>query len=257
MTTTVLSDQLPVAEQFDDWQQQYETRLLGMWVFLVTEVMFFGGLFTAYMIYRNSAPHTFAVASNHLSLWLGGINTGVLLTSSFSMALAVYSAHHQNARNLVLFLIATIVLGVAFMGIKAYEYYQKYRDELMPVAGLEFKAEQLVEQNEPGLEQVEAITPGTGSHPSIESVAGAGTPGFDRGKAQIFYCLYFAMTGLHFLHMLIGVVFLLLFLRLAAKGTFTHGNFVPVEILGLYWHFVDVIWIFLFPLLYLIDRSHQ
>jgi cytochrome c oxidase subunit 3 len=256
MATIVTKDGPPVAVQFDDWRQQYEARLLGMWVFLVTEIMFFGGMFTAYMIYRASAPHTFAIASNHLNLWFGGINTGVLLTSSFSMALAVYCAHHHNARNLVLFLIATIVLGVAFMGIKAYEYYEKYRDELMPVAGLEFKAERLVEHNEPGLEQVQTDTPGTGSQPAIASVS-AGTPEFDRGKAQMFYCLYFAMTGLHFLHMVIGVVFLLLFLRPAAKERFTHGNFVPVEILGLYWHFVDVIWIFLFPLLYLIDRSHQ
>jgi cytochrome c oxidase subunit III len=257
MATTVISDHPPVAEQFDDWQQQYETRLLGMWVFLVTEVMFFGGLFTAYMVYRASAPHTFAVASNHLSLWWGGINTAVLLTSSFTMALAVYAAHHRSARKLAIFLAATIVLGVAFLGIKSYEYYEKYRDNLMPIAGLTFQAEALLEHSEPGLEQIEANLPGRGDQPIVESITGAGTPGFDRGKAQMFYCLYFAMTGMHFLHMVIGLVFLCLFLRPAAKEHFTRGNFVPVEILGLYWHFVDVIWIFLFPLLYLIDRSHQ
>src|SRR5687767_12954375 len=123
--TKPTSDHPPVAHHFDDWQQQYEASLLGMWLFLVTEVMFFGGLFTAYMIYRASAPETFAAASNHLSIALGGVNTVVLLTSSFTMALAVYAAHHRNARHLLIFLVATIGLGLAFMGIKAYEYYEK------------------------------------------------------------------------------------------------------------------------------------
>jgi cytochrome c oxidase subunit III len=222
-----------VAHHFDDWRQQYDACLLGMWVFLVTEVMFFGGLFTAYMVYRASAPETFAVASRHLSIWLGGINTVVLLTSSFTMALAVYAAHHRHVANLLRFLGATIVLGLAFMGIKAYEYYQKYNDGLIPARRwFEFDAEPLVED---------------AGHASAED--------FDPGKAQLFFGLYFAMTGIHFLHMVIGIALLLLFLRPAARGRFTGGNFVPVELMGLYWHFVDIIWIFLFPLLYLIDRS--
>ena len=231
---------LPVAHHFDDWQQQTDARVLGMWVFLVTEIMFFGGLFTTYMIYRTSAPAAFAAGSNHLSIWLGGTNTVVLLTSSFTMALAVYSAHHRSEKNLLLFLGATIVLGVAFMGIKGYEYYEKYVDELMPIRGLTFNADQLVHGNEPGATKEES------GHPAI-----------DEGKAKIFYGLYFAMTGVHFLHMVIGIAFLLLFLRPAVRGSFTGGNFVPVELMGLYWHFVDIVWIFLFPLLYLIDRSHS
>jgi cytochrome c oxidase subunit 3 len=237
---------LPHAHHFDDWQQQADARVLGMWLFLVTEVMFFGGLFTAYMIYRASAPATFAAASNHLSIWLGGTNTVVLLTSSFTMALAVYSAHHRNVRNLLLFLTATIVLGLVCMGIKAYEYYEKYQDRLVPMRGLLFDAESLAHTGVHNEASAEAENPSSSEHRAI-----------DPGKAQLFYGLYFSMTGLHFLHMVIGIAILLLFLRPAARGSFTGGNFVPVELMGLYWHFVDIIWIFLFPLLYLIDRSHS
>jgi cytochrome c oxidase subunit 3 len=245
----------PFAHHFDDWQQQFDARVLGMWLFLVTEVMFFGGLFTAYMIYRASGPETFAVASRHLNIWLGGTNTVVLLTSSFTMALAVYAAHHRHAKNLMLFLVATIVLGLAFMGIKAYEYWDKYQQGLVPIRGLEFKAEALLEHegNAHNGEQVDV--PGQGGQPSISQEAVEHGPPFDLGKAQIFYGLYFVMTGVHFLHMVIGIALLLLFLRPTARGRFTGGDFLPVELMGLYWHFVDIVWIFLFPLLYLIDRS--
>jgi cytochrome c oxidase subunit 3 len=244
-----------VAHHFDDWQQQTDARVLGMWLFLVTEVMFFGGLFTTYMIYRASAPATFAAASNHLSIELGGTNTVVLLTSSFTMALAVYAAHHRNAKNLLLFLAATIVLGLAFMGIKAYEYYEKYIDQLVPMEGLRFNVEQLAHaaQNREG----ENGLPSAVSNDSPAAATDAAALAVDEGKAKIFYGLYFAMTGVHFLHMVIGIAILLLFLRPAARGSFTGGNFVPVELMGLYWHFVDIVWIFLFPLLYLIDRSHS
>jgi cytochrome c oxidase subunit 3 len=246
---------LPVAHHFDDWEQQTDARVLGMWLFLVTEVMFFGGLFTAYMVYRSGAPATFAAASNHLSIWLGGTNTVVLLTSSFTMALAVYSAHHRQAKNLLLFLAATIVLGLVFMGIKAYEYYEKYVDQLVPIRGLYFDAEQLA-HHAPSGEQSSNDHASGASEQAARTATAAGAS-IDEGKAQMFYNLYFAMTGLHFLHMVIGIAILLLFLRPAARGRFTHGNFVPVELMGLYWHFVDIVWIFLFPLLYLIDRSHS
>ncbi|MEX2141496.1 MAG: cytochrome c oxidase subunit 3 family protein [Pirellulales bacterium] len=252
--TKPTDDHPPVAHHFDDWQQQSDACLLGMWVFLVTEVMFFGGLFTAYMIYRASAPETFAVASRHLNIWLGGTNTVVLLTSSFTMALAVYAANHRQAKNLMLFLVATIVLGLTFMGIKAYEYWDKYQQGLVPIRGLEFETGVLSEHDDGhNGEQIEV--PGTGDQPSISQQAVEHGPPFDRGKAQIFYGLYFVMTGVHFLHMVIGIVLLLLFLRPAARGRFTGGDFLPVELMGLYWHFVDIVWIFLFPLLYLIDRS--
>jgi cytochrome c oxidase subunit 3 len=245
----------PFAHHFDDWQQQFDARVLGMWVFLVTEVMFFGGLFTAYMIYRASAPETFALASRHLNIWLGGINTVVLLTSSFTMALSVYWAHHRHAKNLLMFLVATIVLGLAFMGIKAYEYYDKYQQGLVPIRGLEFQPRALLEHGEEAPESEQVNVPGEGSQPTIPHDAVEHPPPIDNGKAQIFYGLYFVMTGVHFLHMVIGIALLLLFLRPAAQGRFTGGDFLPVELMGLYWHFVDIVWIFLFPLLYLIDRS--
>jgi cytochrome c oxidase subunit 3 len=253
--TSHTSDGLPVAHHFDDWQQQTDARVLGMWLFLVTEVMFFGGLFTTYMVYRASAPATFAAGSNHLSIWLGGTNTIVLLTSSFTMALAVYAAHHRSAKNLLLFLVATIVLGLAFMGIKAYEYYEKYIDGLVPIRGLRFDAEKLTHGAASEVQQTSDHA-SVASDPAAPAAEEAG-PAIDEGKAKIFYGLYFAMTGVHFLHMVIGIAILLLFLRPAARGSFTGGNFVPVELMGLYWHFVDIVWIFLFPLLYLIDRSHS
>jgi cytochrome c oxidase subunit 3 len=227
-----------------------------MWLFLVTEVMFFGGLFTTYMIYRASAPATFAAASNHLSITLGGTNTVVLLTSSFTMALAVYAAHHRNVNNLLLFLVATIVLGLAFMGIKAYEYYEKFTHQLIPVRGLRFNVDQLAHDVQSQDKSSDIGTSGTNERPATHE-DGVTSPAIDEGKAKIFYGLYFAMTGVHFLHMVIGIAILLLFLRPAARGDFTGGNFVPVELMGLYWHFVDIVWIFLFPLLYLIDRSHS
>jgi cytochrome c oxidase subunit 3 len=246
---------LPFAHHFDDWQQQTDARVLGMWLFLVTEIMFFGGLFTTYMIYRVSAPAAFAAASNHLNIWLGGTNTVVLLTSSFTMALSVYSAHHRSVKHLLFFLTATIVLGLAFMGIKAYEYYDKYRDQLVPIRGLNFAVEKLTHAGENEADQASVHVSGAGNQPAI--AAGSTDVDIDSGKAKIFYGLYFIMTGIHFIHMVIGIAFLLLFLRPAARGSFTGGNFVPVELMGLYWHFVDIVWIFLFPLLYLIDRSHS
>ena len=245
----------PFAHHFDDWQQQFDARVLGMWVFLVTEVMFFGGLFTAYMIYRASAPETFAIASSHLNIWLGGTNTVVLLTSSFTMALAVYAAHHRQAKNLMLFLVVTIVLGLAFMGIKAYEYYDKYEQGLVPVRGLDFQPQALLEHGEETADREQVAVPGQGDQPAIAREAVEHSAPIDNGKAQIFYGLYFVMTGVHFVHMVIGIALLLLFLRPTARGRFTGGDFLPVELMGLYWHFVDIVWIFLFPLLYLIDRS--
>jgi cytochrome c oxidase subunit 3 len=248
--------QPPFAHHFDDWQQQFDARVLGMWIFLVTELMFFGGLFTAYMIYRASAPETFAAASRHLSISLGSTNTAVLLTSSFTMATAVYMAHQRNAKNVLLFLIATIFLGLCFMGIKAYEYWDKYQQGLMPVRGLEFHASALVSHGDEAEHAEEVETPGRGEMAAISAASNAEALSIDAGKAQIFYGLYFIMTGVHFVHMVIGIALLLLFLRPAARGAFTGGNFLPVELMGLYWHFVDIVWIFLFPLLYLIDRSH-
>ena len=213
---------------FENMEQQREASTLGMWVFLVTEIMFFGGMFFAYTLYRSQYPQAFASASNHLSLPLGTINTGVLILSSFTMALAVYSAQIGKRRNLITCLVLTIVLGVTFLGIKAVEYRDKYVDNLIPgslIPGHPFKPE--------------------GVHL---------LPGASPQNVEMFYWIYFAMTGMHALHMVIGVGLLSVILYFAARGRYGPEYHNPVEISGLYWHFVDIIWIFLFPLLYLLGR---
>lgn len=209
-----------VAHHFDDWEQQYDSCVLGMWAFLVSEVMFFGGLFATYMVYRFKFPEAFDHASEHLDVYLGGFNTFVLLTSSLTMALAVRAAHLGQSRRIALMIALTMALGVAFLGVKSLEYVHKYEDGLAPLLGLPFRFE-----------------------------------GAQVGPTKLFYGLYFAMTGVHALHMIIGIAILALFIRPALRGAYSGGNSLSVEIIGLYWHFVDLVWIFLFPLLYLIDRS--
>jgi cytochrome c oxidase subunit 3 len=206
------------AHQFDDPEQQRQAGALGMWVFLATEILFFGGLFAAYTVYRFANQEVFAVASNELDLTLGFINTLVLICSSFTMATAVYNAQRGNRKWLIFFLCATVVLGMVFLGIKAVEYAQKFEHHLVP-----------------------------GAHFRIE--------GTDPNKAQMFFSLYFAMTGLHALHMIIGAGMMVVLIAMAWKDRFSPEYHTPVELGGLYWHFVDIIWIFLFPLLYLLGRS--
>jgi cytochrome c oxidase subunit III len=205
------------AHHFDSPVQQREAASLGMWVFLVTEVMFFGGLFLAYVVYRWSFPRAFAAASRELDIVLGTTNTAVLIASSLTMALAVRSAQRGKRRPLVLFLLLTMVLGSAFLGIKTYEYHHKFVEGLVPGAAFHFE-------------------------------------GPEAAHAEIFFCLYFAMTGLHALHMIIGLGVLAVMLVLGARGRFGPLYHNPVECSGLYWHFVDIVWIFLFPLLYLVGR---
>lgn len=206
-----------LAHQFDDMQQQFEAASVGMWVFLATEVMFFGGLFAGYAAYRSKYPAAFAEGSHHLDVLLGGINTAVLIASSLTMALAVHSAQLGKRRALVLFLILTMLLGSVFLGIKYVEYSHKWHAHLVP-----------------------------GRHFQYE-----GQP-----QVELFLSFYFAMTGMHALHMVVGVGLMLVLLGLALRGRFSPDYYTPVEMGGLYWHFVDIIWIFLFPLLYLIGR-HQ
>jgi cytochrome c oxidase subunit 3 len=206
-----------VAHHFDDAAQQREASSLGMWVFLVNEVMFFGGLFTAYVVYRTAYPEAFHVASHHLDVRLGAFNTVVLLTSSLTMALSVHAAQVSKRLMLIVNLILTMALGLVFLGVKAYEYAHKWHEHLVP-----------------------------GPHFAFT--------GPDPGHAQLFFSLYFAMTGLHALHMVVGVGLLAVLLVRAAQGMFNQHYYTPVEVCGLYWHFVDLVWIFLFPLLYLLGR---
>ena len=203
--------------QFDDVEQQFGAANLGMWIFLLTEVMFFGGILTAYAIYFVTFSDVFEKASNHLSWWLGGLNTLVLLGSSFTMARSVAAAQTAGARVQVNWLIATIILGLAFLGVKAWEYAGKFEDNLVP-----------------------------GRFFSVASEFAA--------VEELFFSFYFLLTGLHAVHMVIGSGLLAYLALRARKGHFDHEYFTPVEMVGLYWHFVDLVWIFLFPMLYLLGR---
>ena len=203
-----------------------------MWAFLVTEVMFFGGLFLAYIIYRSKYPVEFAVASNSLNVTMGFINTLVLICSSVTMALAVYCSEIGRTRLLIVFLLLTMVLGLTFLGIKSVEYHEKYVEHHIPVRfpTYEFKWE---------------------AH-GAQGAREAGLPSVDTGHVEMFFWLYFAMTGVHALHMIVGLGILTTLVIMAKRGRFTPEYHSPVELSGLYWHFVDIVWIFLFPLLYLI-----
>ena len=203
---------------FDSMEQQKEASALGMWVFLVTELLFFGGLILAYTIYRWENARAFAHASLHMDITLGTTNTAVLIFSSLTMAMAVHSAATGRRKLLIWFLVATMLLGGAFLGIKAIEYTDHIHHHLFPGPGFHYP--------DPA----------------------------DARAAEMFFSLYFAMTGLHALHMVVGLGILTTLLVLARRGRFTAGYSTPVEISGLYWHFVDIVWIFLFPLLYLIGR---
>ena len=207
-----------LAHQFDSLEQQRETSTLGMWVFLVTEVLFFGGLFLVYTVYRSLYPMAFAASSRELVVWAGTINTFVLITSSLTMALGVRAAQLGQRRVVLIFLALTMLLGCVFLGIKAFEYYKEYVEHHIPGGGFAF--------NEPQYAQ----------------------------RAQIFFSLYFLMTGLHALHMIIGLGVMAVMFWWTASGIVTEEYYSPIEISGLYWHFVDIVWIFLFPLLYLIGR---
>jgi cytochrome c oxidase subunit III len=208
---------------FDSLGQQKESATLGMWMFLVTEIMFFGGLFTAYVVYRLAFPRVFAEASHTLNPLIGGFNTAVLICSSLTMALAIWAAQLDKRKLIVLFLLLTIALGAVFLGVKAFEYREKFEHHLVPGAHFAPDAEHF---------------------PYLQGEA--------RHQSQIFFALYFIMTGMHALHMVIGICILAVLAWLAWKGRFDSTYYNPLECTGLYWHFVDIVWIFLFPLLYLI-----
>ncbi len=205
---------------FDDMGQQAEASTLGMWVFLVTEIMFFGGLFMVYLLYRWQSPDGFAEASNHLNVIWGAANTVVLIVSSLTMAMAVRAAQTSaKAKTQVLWLVATMILGAAFLGVKAIEYTDKFTHNLVPGPNFVW-------------------------------------PGQYDSAAEIFYSLYFCMTGLHAVHMVIGLGIMTVITWMAWRQQFDSTYYTPVEVAGLYWHFVDIVWIFLFPLLYLIGYHY-
>lgn len=221
--------QSALAHQFDDPEQQYEAGSLGMWLFLVTEIMFFGGLFTAYTVYRSLYLHGFEAGSRLLEVHWGATNTGVLIASSLTMALAVRSAQLGRRKALLTFLVLTMFFGLAFLGIKYVEYSHKWEHSLVP--GLRFSPEG------------EILATLLARHAVLS-------------KVELYFCFYFFMTGMHALHMVIGEGILATLVIRASRGEFSAQYYNPVEISGLYWHFVDIVWIFLFPLLYLIGGRY-
>jgi cytochrome c oxidase subunit III len=205
-----------LAEQFVEMPQQREASVLGMWTFLATEILFFGAMFMAYITYRTIYPLAFAAASKHTIVLYGTINTAILLTSSLTMVLAVHAAQENNIKWVVRHLLFTILLAVGFLVVKGLEYHEDLSEHLWP--GPNFRA---------------------------------GLP----AQAQIFWFLYWSMTGLHALHVTIGIGLLSVMAWMAHRGKFSAQYYNPVDVSALYWHFVDIVWIFLYPLLYLINRS--
>jgi cytochrome c oxidase subunit III len=206
---------------FETLQQQSEAATLGMWLFLATEVMFFGGLLMAYLLYRVWYPEAWSEGSLDLDIVLGGTNTAVLIASSLTMALAVRGAQTgASSRTTVTWLLLTMAFGLTFLVIKFFEYKHKF--ELHHVPGYDFVY-----------------------------------PGPHGRQVEIFFSLYFSLTGLHALHMVIGLSLMSVMTWMAYKKRFSPAWYTPIEMSGLYWHFVDIVWIFLFPLLYLVDRAHH
>ncbi len=287
--------------QFDDMGQQMDSVTIGMWAFLAQEIMFFGGMFTVYLVFRSKFPMAFAAGSNHLDPFWGGLNTLVLIVSSLTMALTVYYAQKSNRNMQVLMIILTMFFGSVFLGVKAIEYSGKWDHGQIPVdgwnkkvkegehketAGLTLPFETKASAAAPGGEGgkvhanptgefhiaedypevtkiIEIINnqykePGHGFLTESEQIGYFSNGEFDKekfsDKVQIFFWIYFVMTGLHALHMVVGLGLMLWLLYKAWRGTFSAEYYSPVEISGLYWHFVDIVWIFLFPLLYLLGR---
>ena len=208
---------LALRHQFDNVEQQKDASTFGMWVFLVTEILFFGGMFCCYTVYRSLYPSAFGHASNHLDVILGAVSTAVLICSSFTMACAVNSAATGAKNALVAFLWLTILFAAAFLAVEMSEWHMLYKEGLMP--GFNFTYRDV-----------------------------------DPAHVQLFFCMYFAMTGLHASHVTIGIGLLAVMAFRASRSAFTPQYYTPIEISGLYWHFVDLVWIFLFPLYYLIAR---
>jgi cytochrome c oxidase subunit 3 len=277
--------------QFEDMKQQEESVSIGMWMFLVQEIMFFGGLFTVYLVFRSKFPMAFAAGSNHLDAFWGGLNTLVLIVSSLTMALTVYYAQKGNRNMQVILIIATMFFGCVFLGVKVVEYTDKYEHGLVPVTGWNKKIKAgehtstgsltlpfetrvyaseaaAAEEHKPNPRGEFQIAAKDLELPKMAEQGGFLTeserlgyysngvldPNKFRDKVRMFFWIYFVMTGLHALHMIVGLGLMTWLLWKAWSGIFSHDYFAPVEMSGLYWHFVDIVWIFLFPLLYLLGR---
>ena len=271
--------------QFEDMGQQEESVSIAMWMFLAQEIMFFGGLFTAYLVFRSKYPMAFAAGSNHLDAFWGGLNTIVLIVSSLTMALTVYFAQKGNRNMQVILIILTMFFGAVFLGVKAIEYTDKYNNGIVPVKGLNRKVKAAPETERAAAHEKPCYEVTHGEEhayvnphaefqwadcslvklaqeknylTSAEKIGYFSNGEIDadkfRDKVRIFFWIYFIMTGLHALHMIVGLGLMTWLLWTAWKGSYNAEYYMPVEMSGLYWHFVDIVWIFLFPLLYLLGR---
>ena len=241
--------------QFQTLEQQKESAELGMWVFLVTEVLFFGGLFLTYAVNRHLYFTAFGVGGNMLDLRLGATNTVVLIASSFTMAMSVWAAQTSRKKLLPVCLILTLLLGCVFLGIKYVEYKQKFDHHLIP--GHSFDLTYHLNHPTPADDPKELAA----EREEIDNAARHEDPAEPENglialnaHAQLYFSLYFGMTGLHALHMIVGAGLLIWVIKESFKGRFSASYNTPIEVVGLYWHFVDVVWIYLFALLYLINR---
>jgi cytochrome c oxidase subunit III len=277
---------------FTGMEEQYTASSFGMWVFLVQEIMFFGGLFCAYLVYRNNYPNAFGLASNALRVDLGLFNTIVLIGSSLTMALAVNAAQRSLRGRLIVMLFATMGLGSIFLGVKVIEYSEKFEKREVPGAnfcynpigtpcrGVSHAPEStlhIIKRYASGGFGQQPAEHGAATEPVARPEHAAPASGPERREdlgqtnrlpvaneaserarsmpgSEIYYSLYFAMTGMHALHMIVGIGLMVWLLYWALKGLYSAEYFTPIENFGLYWHFVDIVWIFLFPLLYLINR---
>ncbi|MHB8899842.1 MAG: cytochrome c oxidase subunit 3 family protein [Thermoguttaceae bacterium] len=217
-----------LAHHFETPRQQFDAGKLGMWIFLVTEILLFSGLFCAYVVYRANRPEIFVYAHQFLDKNLGALNTAVLIFSSLTMAWAVRATQLEQRRASVILLAITLACGFVFLSVKAIEYQHKWHE---------------------GLLWASLYNP---QHPS----PGVGESAIDHGveprNVGLFFSIYFLMTGLHGIHVIAGMIAIAWVLNRARKGHFNRDYYGPVDYVGLYWHLVDLVWIYLFPLLYLI-----
>jgi cytochrome c oxidase subunit III len=214
-----------LSHQFETPEQQREAGTLGMWLFLATEILFFGGLFCSFIVYRSLHGEAFEIGSHLLEVQFGAINTAVLICSSLTMVLAIYSAQTGKSKGrIITFLVLTMLLGFTFLGVKFYfEWYHDYVEHIVPGFGFAYR-------------------------PQWGSLA---------PEVEMFMVFYFFMTGLHALHMVVGIGIVSVLTVLSARGRFGPRYFAPLDISGLYWHFVDIVWIYLFPLLYLLGGRYS
>ncbi len=205
--------------QYATLDQQGDVAQLGMWVFLVNETLFFGALIFTYFLYRMTYPQEFAAAAKDAVLWCGSVNLVILLTSSLTIVLAINAAAQGKRQQMIRWLVVTLALGGAFLCIKGYEYYQDFQDKVVPIINFEAK-------------------PGEGS------------------AGELFWVFYWVATGLHAIHLTIGIGLVLYMLLWRIKRReIGPAYYAPLEVVGIYWSFVDTVWLFLYPCIYLVGRS--